>query len=364
MASPVAPSTNPVAPVKSLATGPDAAASGELAGFDFAAMLQTQVDQLEATDTTEAEILADADTPVVTGAAAGDAAPTDAALPAGNTDAASVPGNAIPLTVAIASEPVADSPAPASAAARIAAAPASAPADTASPAAPAGRGATGVLQGLETQRAMADAGSEKADPAPAAKFAEQTASAAGEKAGATPADTSRIAAAGVAHGLPATGQPPGTANAGTTTPVVHLATPFGDARWAGDVGQKIVWLARQDMADAQISINPPRLGQIDINLNLAGDKATAVFSSPHADVREALESALPRLREMLAAAGISLGQADVRSQSGHHGGAGHANAGGNGLSRAERSILGAETDVNLAQAWRGRAGVGLVDTFA
>jgi flagellar hook-length control protein FliK len=38
---------------------------------------------------------------------------------------------------------------------------------------------------------------------------------------------------------------------------------------------------------------------------------SATFVSQHADVRQALEAALPRLREMMAENGISLGSATV-----------------------------------------------------
>ncbi len=96
---------------------------------------------------------------------------------------------------------------------------------------------------------------------------------------------------------------------------LSVATPVRDASWSADFGQKVVWMATQDKQAAQITLNPPQLGPIEISLNVKNDQATAVFASPHAEVREAIESALPRLREMLAGVGIELGQANVNAES-------------------------------------------------
>lgn len=107
----------------------------------------------------------------------------------------------------------------------------------------------------------------------------------------------------------------GTAN--TTSPVAQarVDTPVRDPAFGQEFSQKIVWLAGQDKQSAQLTLNPPQLGPVEISLKINGDQATAVFSSPHAEVREAIEAALPRLREMMGSAGLELGQANVSSQS-------------------------------------------------
>lgn len=88
--------------------------------------------------------------------------------------------------------------------------------------------------------------------------------------------------------------------------------------WSQHFGEKVVWLAKSDQQSAQININPPQLGPIQITLNLSGDQATMSFASPHLDVRQAIESALPQLKEMLSSAGINLGQADVGANMAQH----------------------------------------------
>ena len=91
-------------------------------------------------------------------------------------------------------------------------------------------------------------------------------------------------------------------------------TPLHTPRWNADFGERIVWMAKNDQQSAQISINPAQLGPVQITLNLHGDQASAVFASPHAEVRQAIQDAMPQLREMLASSGISLGQANVGAQ--------------------------------------------------
>ncbi|RIX41225.1 MAG: flagellar hook-length control protein FliK [Rhodocyclales bacterium GT-UBC] len=91
----------------------------------------------------------------------------------------------------------------------------------------------------------------------------------------------------------------------------EIKTPLHSANWASDFSEKVLWLAKNDQQTAQININPPQLGPVQITLQLNGDQASAVFASPHAEVRQAIESSLPQLKEMLASAGINLGQSDV-----------------------------------------------------
>lgn len=99
--------------------------------------------------------------------------------------------------------------------------------------------------------------------------------------------------------------------ASQTHGATDIATPLHSSNWTQDFSQKIVWLAKNDQQTAQININPPQLGPLQITLQMNGDQASAVFASPHAEVRQAIENSLPQLKEMLAGAGINLGQADV-----------------------------------------------------
>lgn len=157
-------------------------------------------------------------------------------------------------------------------------------------------------------------------------------------------------------------------------PTVHpervkldVATPVQAPNWSSDVGQRVVWMAKNNVQEAQLSVNPPHLGPIEISLSLKDDSASARFFSPHAEVREILEQALPRLREMLAGAGVQLGQSDVGSQSqqafqqfsGRQGG----NSAGSPAFADQHPSLQSPNADNPAVAMRVLKGNGLVDTF-
>ncbi len=90
--------------------------------------------------------------------------------------------------------------------------------------------------------------------------------------------------------------------------------PVGGAGWDQALGGRVLLLAQAKSPMAELRLNPPHLGPLEVRINMEGDQASVSFSTHHAQVREALEMALPRLREMLAEQGIALAQADVSQQ--------------------------------------------------
>lgn len=93
-----------------------------------------------------------------------------------------------------------------------------------------------------------------------------------------------------------------------------INTPLNHEAWSDEFSQKITWVATQHNQSAELHLNPPQLGPLDVVIKVSGDQATALFTSPHAAVRDAIEQALPKLREMLADSGIMLGNATVSDQ--------------------------------------------------
>jgi len=91
----------------------------------------------------------------------------------------------------------------------------------------------------------------------------------------------------------------------------HLAPSVGSTAWSEAVGEKIVWMAAGAQQSASLTLNPPNMGPLQIVLNISNDQATASFFSAQPEVRQALEAAFPKLREMMNEAGIQLGQATV-----------------------------------------------------
>lgn len=96
---------------------------------------------------------------------------------------------------------------------------------------------------------------------------------------------------------------------------IRVDTTVGQPKWGNEFAQKIVWMNSQQQQVAEIHLNPANLGPVEVMLSITQDQATAQFTSPHASVREAIQEALPRLKEMLADSGIQLGNVTVGAES-------------------------------------------------
>ena len=138
-----------------------------------------------------------------------------------------------------------------------------------------------------------------------------------------------------------------------------------DNKWSQQLSDRVLWLARGDMQNAQINITPAHLGPIQISLSLNGEQMTAHFVSANQEVRQALEDALPRLREMLAGAGINLGQANVGSQQQQAQAEQFTAKGENSRQSSDGAILPADQHgMDTTPPHPIQRGQGLVDLFA
>ena len=151
----------------------------------------------------------------------------------------------------------------------------------------------------------------------------------------------------------------------TRETAIAVPTPVRDANWSTDFNQKIVWLAGNGKQSAELTLNPPQMGPIEITLNIDKGSASATFVSANAEVRQSIETALPRLREMFASAGIELGQANVSAESFRQASSDAQHRGGDGQARGERAILVAESIPGvMTRALATGGGRGMVDIFA
>lgn len=99
--------------------------------------------------------------------------------------------------------------------------------------------------------------------------------------------------------------------------VVQTGVPVGvgQPRWGQAVGERVLWLAAQNVSAAEIRLDPPELGPMQVRVTIHQDQASVSFSSPHAVVREALDQNATRLREMFSEQGLNLMDMDVSDQS-------------------------------------------------
>ncbi len=151
----------------------------------------------------------------------------------------------------------------------------------------------------------------------------------------------------------------------TTTGTATVTVPVGKPGWSDAVVDKVMWFSSQNINNAEIHLNPPDLGPLQVNISTHHDQASVYFTSQHAAVRDALDQALPKLREMFSSQGLQLtdsgvggqGAAQQQAQRGQDFGA---------QSRANSSA-NAEPDIAISAATRGapaRVSVSLVDAYA
>jgi flagellar hook-length control protein FliK len=149
----------------------------------------------------------------------------------------------------------------------------------------------------------------------------------------------------------------------------RIPARVGTPGWDNQVTQKVIFMAAGGEQSASLTLNPPELGPMQVVLSISNDTTNVTFSAAQPEVRQALESALPKLREMMSESGISLGNATVnagmpeqsQAQAQADGRAGHGQGGGQGQGRAGHQGAGAE--LPAARPAR-RSENGLVDTFA
>ena len=88
----------------------------------------------------------------------------------------------------------------------------------------------------------------------------------------------------------------------------------GEQRWGDALSQRVVWMVGQQVRAAEFRVEPPHLGPIEVRLSITNDQATLSFAAPHSGARDAIQTALPRLQEMLLENGLTLGDVFVGAQ--------------------------------------------------
>jgi flagellar hook-length control protein FliK len=91
-----------------------------------------------------------------------------------------------------------------------------------------------------------------------------------------------------------------------------VQTPVEDANWGEDIFKHVVSMGTQNLKSMTLQLNPEHMGNIQVHVKLSdGNQASVQFHSEHAQVREALTDALPRLRELLQDNGLQLSNAQI-----------------------------------------------------
>lgn len=154
-----------------------------------------------------------------------------------------------------------------------------------------------------------------------------------------------------------------TLSSGAVRPMVALPVqiPVGQPGWDNAVGERIQWMVGRNLQQAEIKLTPPHLGPMEIKISLHNDQTSVNFIASHAATRDALEAAIPRLREMFGGINLNLANVDVsQHQSGRSGEGGRGASGTQsyyGDEPAAPASLSASSVVRLQSR-------GVLDTYA
>ncbi len=155
----------------------------------------------------------------------------------------------------------------------------------------------------------------------------------------------------------------------------NIATPMGQQAWGDELGERILWLTQREISSAQLRLNPEHLGPVNVDIRVDGEVTSIQFTAHNAATREAIEAAVPKLREMFGAQQLSLTEVAVTAPppSAQVGAQGfddrgfqrQAGSGQPGAGSKSAFGAGAGEDVIAEPVVGGRAaGAGLVNLFA
>lgn len=114
---------------------------------------------------------------------------------------------------------------------------------------------------------------------------------------------------------PAAALAPAAAARPTSVPVIQIEPRVGSSPWNQDFVSQVNLLVSHREPQAEIRVNPPHLGPVEVRIGLDGNQVSVSFTSAHAETRSAIENALPQLREMFSDNGLALGNASVSAES-------------------------------------------------
>lgn len=150
--------------------------------------------------------------------------------------------------------------------------------------------------------------------------------------------------------------------------VVGQPVPMHQGGWSEAVVDRVMVMSSQNLKSAEIQLDPAELGRLEVRISVNQEQSQVTFASPHAGVREALDSQMHRLRELFAQQGMNQLDVNVSDQSLSRGWQGQEGDGGRGRGGASSELLGADEELHPGGVESARASTvsarGLVDYYA
>jgi len=146
------------------------------------------------------------------------------------------------------------------------------------------------------------------------------------------------------------------------TELPKIQQAVSNPQWGNELANRVVWVAKQNFQAAQIRINPANLGPIELRISIQNEQASITFISNHAQVREAIEQSMPKLKEMFEENGFKSLDVDISNQSEAHRKDEDTAVIRNHKKAMDEQIL--ENETELGHADNRTVGLGLIDYFA
>ena len=110
---------------------------------------------------------------------------------------------------------------------------------------------------------------------------------------------------------------PSSAASTDTSPaaMLRVGAAVDSADFPQGLADRVSFMVDSNLSSAKLQVNPPQLGPIELQIAVQGDHAQIWMSTHSAVTREALESSLPRLRDMLGAQGFGQVSVDISQRS-------------------------------------------------
>lgn len=137
---------------------------------------------------------------------------------------------------------------------------------------------------------------------------------------------------------------------------LSVAASANNQQWGDALGERVTFLINQKMNNAEIRIDPPHLGKLDIQIHVKDDTAQVVIHTQHAHTRDLVESSSFRLREILQDAGYSSVDVNVSQRD-----SSNQNASGEGQGRAQREQSISQDSTTTAIGAMRQASISLAD---
>jgi flagellar hook-length control protein FliK len=133
-----------------------------------------------------------------------------------------------------------------------------------------------------------------------------------------------------------------------------ISVPLASGGWPQAVAAQVHWFVNNDVQSATLRLSPEHLGPVEVRIDVRESQVNVNFSAAHPETRAALEQTVPRLREIFASGGLSLGQANVQQD---------PRTGSQSSANPLRAALAHAQTVDPVAVAAGQ-GLGLVDEYA